>query len=382
MASDLRRVDGLRIEPPALARKIRRSVRVSSTRHHFSVHLSDHGFWRWLRWIAFFVLLYLAGFLLRLAEARAGNPPGGPLIDVMTNSVGLLLAAVVMPVVLGRVVTASRTAMARFVVLMVATTLPFVITDVISSVREILSASWGAAWRNAGGWLGVVACGTVILTLLIPPGIDVVVTEVRSRRLRRPLDPLVVHTLVLADDMTRNRHRWREAAVARRWCRELENLAWRAMDAFDLSRRAHVGDVALRRRLRGEAKRAGLIYRSLIPLIVEARDAEAIDRVRNNLVHGIELMADDDMAAILSTAPVWEPSSPQLKAWFRRVVPGFVLISFGVIVPMLPVFAQHGQGAQSLRWGLILAGAAVVASASPDVSARVNEAVGRAFNAK
>ncbi|WP_377267086.1 hypothetical protein [Peterkaempfera sp. SMS 1(5)a] len=70
------------------------------------------------------------------------------------------------------------------------------------------------------------------------------------------------------------------------------------------------------------------------------------------------------------------------RAWLVRAVPGFVLVAFGVVLPMLPVFGQHQVGAENLRWGPALAGAAIVVSAGPEVSVRVDEAVGRARAAR
>ncbi|WP_055589037.1 hypothetical protein [Peterkaempfera griseoplana] len=379
---DLARFDRLRVQPPDRAARMRRRVRAAVTRHDYANHLSDHGLLRWSR----YVLMYLLLMLTLYCEGRAVRVGGGdldPRLGRLAAAVLYFPAVACMAVYTRRVVTGSRVLGTRLLGIGFVAAVVWGVAQTVGDGRAVAARPWQSTWQAGGGAWGI-AFGVGVIAAPALPWLllEVAVTAWRTHRYRRQFDPLIVYTVRLADDLKRNRHKWWEARTARGWCRELEDLSWRAVEAFDVSGRTHPGDLAHRRALRAEARRAGGVYRSLIPQIVRARSAADVDRVVADLVRGIELLVFEEREAVLAAAPVAEPAGRRARAWLVRAVPGFVLVAFGVVLPILPVFGHHQTGAENLRWGLILAGAAVVVSASPDVSARVNEAVGRALSAK
>ncbi|GGN51632.1 hypothetical protein GCM10012285_41930 [Streptomyces kronopolitis] len=98
-----------------------------------------------------------------------------------------------------------------------------------------------------------------------------------------------------------------------------------------------------------------------------------------SLIHGVEAIAKYDREALLANAPELPTAAGRVQALVRRLVPGIVLIGLGIVLPLLPILAGHAARADAVRWTLLVLGATSLLSASPEVSGRVSDVLGKAL---
>ncbi|MFI2757416.1 hypothetical protein ACH5A3_00855 [Streptomyces echinatus] len=197
-----------------------------------------------------------------------------------------------------------------------------------------------------------------------------------------PYDGVALRTLRLAAQMHRSRGQWHKSKIVHQWITGLEDVATLAVVDFTLPGRISRADWETWRQLREEAFRIAGVFRAHKGQILRARKEADIEEVIESLRRGVLAMLDGDRERLLANAPERITGADPLMAWLRRAVSGGILICAGLLLPLVPIFANHAAAAQSLRWTLLVAGVAMLISASPEVNTRVNDAFGKAIAGK
>ncbi|MCL8014076.1 hypothetical protein [Streptomyces sp. AS02] len=275
----------------------------------------------------------------------------------------------------------ARTLRSRITLVVFALLIPAAIWQTISSLTHssmmlgISSTSLDITLRSVGSFiLGVGA-------LSYTTGKSLVDQRLRARDCF-PYDAVALRTLRLAAEMRRSRGQWQNNKVVRQWVIGLEDIATLAVVDFTLPDRVSRADWEIWRQLREEAVRIAEVFRAHKAQVLRARNEADIEEVIESLQRGVLAMLEGDREGLLANAPECISEADPIMAWLRRAVSGGILICAGLLLPMVPIVARQAVAAQSLRWTLLVAGVAMLISASPEVNSRVNDAFGKAIAGK
>ncbi|MEU4088713.1 hypothetical protein [Streptomyces aureus] len=195
-----------------------------------------------------------------------------------------------------------------------------------------------------------------------------------------PLDPLAVRlaeAIFVADS---NRHKWAKVKALDDTLHAIEAVA-RAADslAFSLSRSLPVSDQQTRVAVRDDARAMAALIRKHKLEIMRGTSANSYDRVISSLWGGLMALTNDDWASLTSAAtPV--PGPTPVRAAIRRLTPVVVLISAGVLLPLLPQISDNSAVAGSLRVTLLVTAAlALVLPQDSIARSPILEALGKAM---
>ncbi len=196
-----------------------------------------------------------------------------------------------------------------------------------------------------------------------------------SRRRAKPLDVIALMTINYARELQKTRDRWVDSSQSRKWCRSLTALANKAEIDFSLRRRTR--NKQLRNSLNEDGRRLAAVFHAHRALLVTANSEEDVDRVVQSLINGAEGMLDGDRDRLLEYAPEEITRSQRFREFVaRRLVPGVLIISFGLLLVKVPAVPQ--SAAEPLMYVLMLAGVMQIITGNKEVSNRINEAFGKA----
>ncbi|MER5940768.1 hypothetical protein ABT121_25970 [Streptomyces sp. NPDC001928] len=281
----------------------------------------------------------------------------------------------------GRFPLASRTLRSRITLAIFALVIPAAIWQLIydlshsSMMLGISSTSLDTTLRSVGSFILIVGA------LSYTTGKSLVDQRLRARDCL-PYDAVALRTLRLAANMRRSRGQWHKSKIVRQWVIDLEDIATLAVIDFTLPGRVSRADWETWSQLREEAVRIAGVFRTHKGQILRARKEADIEEVIESLQRGVLAMLESDRERLLSNAPERITETDPLMAWIRRAFSGGILICAGLLLPLVPIVAQHAAAAQSLRWTLLVAGLVILISASPEVNSRVNDAFGKAIAGK
>ncbi|MEV5104986.1 hypothetical protein ACFQ7G_24040 [Streptomyces massasporeus] len=275
----------------------------------------------------------------------------------------------------------ARTMRSRVTLIILAFVIPLAIWDYATNIaaQQILPGLTDApiekSVRSAGSFILAVSA------LSGSAGKSLLDQWLRARHCR-PYDAAALRTLRLAATMKRSRTEWHTRKTVRQWVVDLEDIATLTAIDFTLPGRVSRADWDTWKEFREEAVRIAGIFRAHKGQVLRARSGEDVDEVVESLKNGVMAMLGGDRVLLLENAPEGISERDPFITWLRRAISGGLLISAGFLLPLLPIVADHAAAAQSLRWTLFVAGAAMLISASPEVNARVNDAFGKAIAGK
>ncbi|MFD7872942.1 hypothetical protein ACFV5G_02235 [Streptomyces sp. NPDC059766] len=258
---------------------------------------------------------------------------------------------------------------------------PIVIWNLISDFtnHKIMlgnsSPSLETTLRSAGSFI------LAFIAITYRAGKSIVDRRLRARDCR-PYDAVTLRTLRLAVGMHEARESWPKSKTVRQWVIELEDIAALVTLDFTLPGRVSRADWHTWKQFRDEATRIAGVFRAHKIQVLRAQTAEDIDEVVESLKFGVLAMLEGDRSRLLANAPEQVAERDPFMALLRRAMSGGVIILASILLPLLPVIAEHSAAAQSLRWTLLVAGIAMVISSSPEVNSRVNDAFGKAIAGK
>ncbi|MFE7904809.1 hypothetical protein [Streptomyces albogriseolus] len=281
----------------------------------------------------------------------------------------------------GRFPLTARTLRSRVTLSFLVLAIPLAVWDYAKNVAHqpimpgLADSPIETTLRSAGSFILAVSA------LSYSAGKSLLDQWLRARHCR-PYDAAALRTLRLAAAMRRSRTEWHTRKRVRQWVVDLEDIATLATIDFTLPGRISRADWGTWKEFREEAVRIAGVFRSHKGQVLRARGSEDIDEVVESLKNGVMAALEGDRVRLLENAPEGIIERDPFIIWLRRAISGGILILAGFLLPMLPIIADHAAAAQSLRWTLFVAGAAMLISASPEVNSRVNDAFGKAIAGK
>ncbi|WP_369247191.1 hypothetical protein [Streptomyces sp. R41] len=134
--------------------------------------------------------------------------------------------------------------------------------------------------------------------------------------------------------------------------------------------------------IRDESRRMAEAFRLHKSALAKVSRPEDVDAILESMMAGVKALAVGDTAALLENAPAQVSRSDRLRRFAIWILPPSMLISAGLLLPMIPAVASQGAAVESLRWSLIIAGVLSLAAAQKDVAARVNDTLGKTMSWK
>lgn len=134
--------------------------------------------------------------------------------------------------------------------------------------------------------------------------------------------------------------------------------------------------------IRDEAQRMAEVFRNHKSALAKVSRFEDVDAIPESMLAGVKALAIGDTCALLENAPDRITRSDRLRRFAVWILPPVMLISAGLLLPLIPAVASQGVAVGSLRWSLIIAGVLSVVAAQKDVAARVNDTLGKAMTWK
>ncbi|MFE0130186.1 hypothetical protein ACFWY6_01090 [Streptomyces sp. NPDC059037] len=201
----------------------------------------------------------------------------------------------------------------------------------------------------------------------------------RVREVCHPHDGAVVWAVRTAGLLHREREAWRSSAAARACCNHVENLAVEIERGLSLAHRLDPGDSTLRREFRLEGRRVAEAVRAYKRIIAAARGPEDIDRVVRSLLSGVGALVRHDREALLADAPDLPEAATRFREFIGRSAPGVALVALSFMLPLIPAIAAKPEVADTVRWVVLVMGVTTIFTASPDLSGRVGDVIGKAL---
>ncbi|MEW1569244.1 hypothetical protein AB0454_40580 [Streptomyces sp. NPDC093509] len=233
-----------------------------------------------------------------------------------------------------------------------------------------------ASLVDAAATSALVTSGIIVIATGILAGNFWLTLYFDSRRCH-PYDHVALFLLGTAAAIRRERRRWHDDRQVTSWRASLEIVAIQVERDASLSRRTGIAEGSAHMELREEALRIAAVVRSHKRALAEAHSPRHVDAVVASLVDGLRAFCAGDRTALLANAPDQVP--PRVIRFTRaalRVAPAAVLISAGILLPLVPAVA-HSELASNLRWYLIVIGAIMFVTTREDLAAKISEAVAK-----
>ncbi|UXX94158.1 hypothetical protein N7U49_22490 [Streptomyces sp. AD2-2] len=190
-------------------------------------------------------------------------------------------------------------------------------------------------------------------------------------------DALAISGVRVVDTIYGERHLIHQGRRVRQWCELLENFAVEVAVGLALRDRVDPVDTGLRHHLRDEALRVAEAVRSHKKVLVTANCVEDVERVVDSLVSGIDALVREDRAALLVNAPDLPSRTSRLRTMVARLLPGVVVIGVSFALPLIPGIPPAVES--SAHWMLVLVGASLILSSSPEAAGAVRDVLGKAL---
>ncbi|MFE4682565.1 hypothetical protein ACFRNJ_17265 [Streptomyces sp. NPDC056721] len=360
-----------------LPRPAYRKIAEAASRYRNLTDYLNSPIWRIPARILFWLALIIAINLDPYRAKKGIITPSG-----LALLVGFLVALFALPIAENnRFPLTARTLRSRVTLIILALVTLLAVWNSVPDIahQQIMPGLAGSpietTLRSAGSF--VLAVGAFSYTA----GKSLLDQRLRARQCR-PYDAAALRTLRLAAAMQRSRTEWHTRKTVRQWVIDLEDIATLATIDFTLPGRVSRADWETWKEFREEAVRIAGIFRAHKGQVLRARRSEDIDEVVESLKNGVMATLEGDRVRLLENAPEGIIERDPFITWLRRAISGGMLIFAGFLLPALPIVADHAAAAQSLRWTLFVAGAAMLISASPEVNSRVNDAFGKAIAGK
>ncbi|MEV0469158.1 hypothetical protein [Streptomyces prunicolor] len=202
-------------------------------------------------------------------------------------------------------------------------------------------------------------------------------TNYFDTRLCHPYDHIVLFLLGTAASISRERHRWYDDSRVTNWRAWLEIVAVQVERDGSLSRRIGSEEGSACTELREEAQRVAAVIRNHKRALAKAHSAHDVDTVVVSLMQGVQAFCAGDRTALLANAPEEvAPRNNRFAVATVRLVPAAILISAGLLLPLLPAVA-HSELASNLRWYLIATGTLMFITTRQDLTTKISEAVAK-----
>lgn len=127
-----------------------------------------------------------------------------------------------------------------------------------------------------------------------------------------------------------------------------------------------------------EASRVSLCIRQNRDFALQCGTGEEFSRVIDSLSDGLAALTIGSREQLLANAPEVTRRS-LLKEFAKRAYPGLVLLSAGLLLPLIPQMAEQGEMAANARIALVVMGVLALASTPADAAQKVNEIIAKAF---
>lgn len=222
---------------------------------------------------------------------------------------------------------------------------------------------------------------------LIVSGVFVIATSILAAntwltnhfdaRMCHPYDHIVLFLLDTAASIRKERHLWYDDSRVTNWRAWLEVVAVQVERDGSLSRRIGSEESSTYTELRDEAQRIAAVIRNHKRALAVANSARDVDTVVVSLMQGVQAFCAGDRTALLANAPEQiGPRNNRFAVAVIRLVPAAILISAGLLLPLLPAIA-HSELASNLRWYLIVTGTLMFITTRQDLTTKISEAVAK-----
>ncbi|MFF2216456.1 hypothetical protein [Streptomyces antibioticus] len=194
-----------------------------------------------------------------------------------------------------------------------------------------------------------------------------------------PYDHITLFLLGITASIRRKRHRWHDNSQISDWRASLEIVAIQVERDASLSGRIDRTEGSAYIELREEARRIAAVVRHHKRALAEAHSTDDVDVVVVSLVDGLQAFCAGDRSALLANATDQVPPRVnRFAATTLRVTPAMLLITAGVLLPLVPAIA-HSELASNLRWYLIVMGALMFITTRQELVEKISEAVAKAL---
>ncbi|WP_143050208.1 hypothetical protein [Streptomyces sp. 2231.1] len=128
--------------------------------------------------------------------------------------------------------------------------------------------------------------------------------------------------------------------------------------------------------LKSDARRVAACIRQNRDTLLRSGHGEEYARVVESISHGLISLTLGSRETLLANAPEL-PKSTMIRDTLKRMYPGFIFLSAGMLIPLIPQIAEQGDLASKVRIAFTVMGVLVIASAPTEAAQKVNEVIAK-----